>query len=179
MSFFIKIWGWLLYGVFLPAQTRHAWFHYGLFYAVNTFCTALSHDCVCKEKGGMESGSSSYNFFRSSEFSPHVNTGSKISLFQSFNSYVVAKCKFNVGVFRYLTSMFPWSWTILKGRILSTSNFLSSSSALVRSDVGRFWEWAWLAPPCIKFLIRFFTLSGRFFSSWTQDYVMFNFDLVA
>ena len=101
-------------------------------------------------------------FFRSSEFSPHVNTGSKISLFQSFNSYVVAKCKFNVGVFRYLTSMFPWSWTILKGRILSTSNFLSSSSALVRSDVGRFWEWAWLAPPCIKFLIRFFTLSGRF-----------------
>ena len=132
------------------------------FYAVDNSCTALSHDCVCKEKGGMESGSSSYNFFRSSEFSPHVNTGSKISLFQSFNSYVVAKCKFNVGVFRYLTSMFPWSWTILKVRILSTSNFLSSSSALVRSEVERFWEWAWLAPPCIKFLIRFFTLSGRF-----------------
>ena len=74
------------------------------FYAVDNSCTALSHDCVCKEKGGTESGSSSYIFFRSSEFSPHVNTGSKISLFQSFNSYVVAKCKFNVGVFRYLTS---------------------------------------------------------------------------
>ena len=77
------------------------------FYAVDNSCTARSHDCVRKEKGGMESGSSSYNFFRSSEFSPHVNTGSKISLFQSFNSYVVAKCKFNDGVFRYLTSMFP------------------------------------------------------------------------
>ena len=77
------------------------------FFMLSITPARLFHMTVCKEKGGMESGSSSYIFFRSSEFSPHVNTGSKISLFQSFNSYVVAKCKFNVGVFRYLTSMFP------------------------------------------------------------------------